>query len=336
MWFKQLTGFEEKNPEFVRENLEIREDYFISKINNEKFYFGRLETPTLKDLRDSNILEKTSKAKITVKEIVANVQELHKDIENSNAIFQAASQFNLLEMVSPRITPEMGIDRYENDRTQGPACAIACGAGTIYRNYFVEVGNKVGQTSANQIDCLDLIGDALENGKQKLWSMENGYALASQEGLLTINEKLESFSAGEREELKGKLKIGIQSHTDVTISKEKHKVTQVYCSALPVAYSNVESEYWEPFARLILEATYEATFYTALKNMEKTGCNLVYLTLVGGGAFGNEESWIFNALEAAILKFKFTSLDIRIVSYGRSNPRLVEWVSKVNKISILN
>ena len=111
MWFKQLTGFEEKNPEFVRENLEIREDYFISKINNEKFYFGRLETPTLKDLRDSNILEKTSKAKITVKEIVANVQELHKDIENSNAIFQAASQFNFLEtqFSFKIIPPECGI-----------------------------------------------------------------------------------------------------------------------------------------------------------------------------------------------------------------------------------
>lgn len=331
MWFKQLTGFQEKGPEFVRENLEIRDDFFISKINNEKFYFGRLEIPTLKDLRDSNIFERTSKAKITVKEIVANVQDLHMDIENSNAIFQAASQFNLLEMVSPRVTPEQGIDRYEMDRTQGPACAIACGAGTIYRNYFVEVGNEVGQTSTNQIDCLDLIGDALENFKSKLWSMENGYALASQDGLRTINKKLESLSIEEREELKGMLKIGIQWNTEVTISTEKHKVTQVYCSALPVAYSIVGSNYWEPFARLILEATYEATFYTALKNMEKTGCNLVYLTLVGGGAFGNEESWIFDALETAILKFKFTSLDIIIVSYGKSNPRLVKWVRKVGE-----
>src|SRR5690554_2955366 len=336
MWFKQLTGFEEKNREFVRRNLEVQDDFFISKANEEKLYFGRLKIISLKELRDSRILQETPKSKISVKEIVANVQDLHKDIDNSNAIFQAASQFNLLEMASPRVTPEMGIDRYENDRTQGPACAIACGAGTIYRNYFAKVRSEIGQTSDNQIDCLGLIGESLDNDELKLWSMENGYALASMEGLLTINNKLESLSTEQREELKGKLKIGIQWNTEVTISKEKHKVTQVYCSALPVAYSNVESEYWEPFARLILEATYEATFYTALKNMEKTGCNLVYLTLVGGGAFGNEESWIFNALEAAILKFKFTSLDIRIVSYGRSNPRLVEWVSKVNKISILN
>ena len=43
------------------------------------------------------------------------------------------------EMVSPSVSPEDGIDRYEGDHTQGPACAIACGAGTIYRNYLVPV-----------------------------------------------------------------------------------------------------------------------------------------------------------------------------------------------------
>ena len=48
-----------------------------------------------------------------------------------NALFQVASQFNLLEMINPNITPEMGIDRYEFDRTQGPICAMSCGAETI-------------------------------------------------------------------------------------------------------------------------------------------------------------------------------------------------------------
>jgi hypothetical protein len=30
-------------------------------------------------------------------------------------------------MVSPNITPEAGVGIYENDRTQGPACAVAAG-----------------------------------------------------------------------------------------------------------------------------------------------------------------------------------------------------------------
>lgn len=331
MWFKKLTGFEEKNPRFVRENLEIHGEYFISKANNKKFCFGKLETPTLQELRDNIDLSQIKSSKTTLKEVVANVQELHADKQNANAIFQAASQFNLLEMVAPYVTPEQGIDRYERDKTQGPACAIACGAGTIYRNYFAEVNNQVGQSAKNQIDCLDLIGKELNNDELNLWSMENGYALANEKGLLKINKTIANLSNAKREDLKGKLKIGIQWNTEVTISKERHKVTQVYCSALPVAYSLIEADHWESFARLVLEATYEATLYAAVLNKEKTGCGLVYLTLVGGGAFGNDEEWIFDALRIAVEKFEGVGLDVRVVSYGRSNAGLVAFIN--NKIN---
>src|SRR5690606_32755492 len=105
-----------------------------------------------------------------------------------------------------------------------------------------------------------------QNEKLNLWEMRNGYALASQEGLLTINEKLADLTNQERESLKQKLKVGIQWNTEVTQSDSKHKVSQISCSALPVSYTGIASKYWEPFARLILEATYEATLHTALLN----------------------------------------------------------------------
>jgi hypothetical protein len=38
--------------------------------------------------------------------------------------------------------PEQGVGRYENDFTQGPACAVSAGAGTIYRNYWVPVNGE--------------------------------------------------------------------------------------------------------------------------------------------------------------------------------------------------
>ncbi len=47
------------------------------------------------------------------------------------SLFQVASQFNVLEMVSPDVGPEAGVTIYENAHTQGPACAIACPAGTV-------------------------------------------------------------------------------------------------------------------------------------------------------------------------------------------------------------
>lgn len=319
MWFEKLTGFKETSPENVRANLKIEGDAFISKANNRKFTFGKLDIVTLKELRKSTTQKEAFTAKIQVSEVIANVQKLHLLPENTNALFQAASQFNLLEMIGPTINPEQGIDRYERDNTQGPACAIACGAGTIYRNYFVEVNNQVGQSINNQIDCLDLVGKELNNEELGLWNMKNGYALVNQEGLLYLNKHLASFTDDQWERLKGKLKTGIQWNTEVTLNNSKQKVSQIYCSALPVAYSNIDPIYWESFARVVLEATYEATLFAALINLEKTNSNIVYLTLVGGGAFGNSQYWILESLEKALNKFKHVPLDVRIVSYGQSN-----------------
>jgi hypothetical protein len=186
MWFEKLTGFKEVSPENVRSNLRVDGDSFVSKGNNKRFTFGKLEIPTLTELKKNCPPRGVFKDRIQLSEVIGDVQELHKSPENSNALFQAASQFNLLEMVGPHITPEQGIDRYERDYTQGPACAIACGAGTIYRNYFVELKSQIGQTSNNQIDCLELIGKELGNDELSLWSMNNGYAQINQEGLLII------------------------------------------------------------------------------------------------------------------------------------------------------
>lgn len=328
MWFEKLTGFKEESSENVRKNLRIEGDSFVSKANNKKFTFGKLEIPTLEQLQQSNPPLDSYKDTLQISILVADVMELHCQIENENALFQAASQFNLLEMVGPDVTPEHGIDRYELDHTQGPACAIACGAGTIYRNYFVELDSQIGQTADKQIDCLDLIGKEFQNEKLNLWEMRNGYALASQEGLLTINEKLAELTNQERESLKQKLKVGIQWNTEVTQSDSKHKVSQIYCSALPVSYTGIAPKYWEPFARLILEATYEATLHTALLNAKNNSSNVVYLTLVGGGAFGNDKMWVLESLKKAIQKFKNTPLDVRIVRYSSSNMDLVAYLSE--------
>ena len=329
MWFKELFGFDESSPETVRENISIDGINLVSKVNGKSFQYGLLEIPTLSELIQQAPNRDGFKDKIIVREIIGNAQELHCDASNKNALFQAASQFNLLEMVGPHITPERGIDIYERDFTQGPACAIACGAGTIYRNYFVPLNKQEGQSINNQIDCLELVGKELNNEELLLWEMSNGYALLNQDGLLNINAQLSQLNQEQRERLKGKLKVGIQWHTEVTLSGTNQTVSQVYCSALPVAYSHIESFYWESFARIILEATYEATLYTALITYKRTGCNKVLLTLVGGGAFGNEIEWITDSLLSTINKFKNTPLEIGIVSYGSSNQKVKELITKI-------
>ena len=291
---------------------------------------GRLETPSLGELR-RRALEQSTRSRrgvLNVREVVGDVRQLHLEESAAGSLFQVASQFNLLEMASPSATPEMGIGIYENDHTQGPACAIAAGAGTIYRNYFATVNGRIGQTAENQIDCLVDLGAVLGNHAGRLWKMRNGYALATDSGLAEISQRLEASSDVQLEELRGRLRIGIQWNTQVTLAGCRHLVSHAYCSALPVAYSRLAPSLWERFARLVLEALYEATLSAAVLNARASGVETVYLTAVGGGAFGNPSEWILSALERALDLHRKTALDVAIVSFGAPNPAIGRLITK--------
>jgi hypothetical protein len=316
-WFEALTGFEERSPDQVRQNIAIDGETLTSHVNGRTMACGRLETPTLAELR-ARIRSESRGGGLSVREVVADVQDLHADASNAGALFQVASQFNLLEMASPSITPERGVGIYEYDHTQGPACAIAAGAGTIYRNYFVPVRGQIGQSEDNQIDCLADLGRALGNTEGRLWRVRNGYALASASGLREISNRLRASSEKDRDELRKLLRVGIQSDTQITLKGSLHKVSQIYCSALPVAYSEHPSDWWEDFARLVLEAAYEATICAAISNRQRTGNKRVFLTLLGGGAFGNETHWITDSITRALKLSEAWDIEAAIVSYGAS------------------
>ena len=329
MWFEDLTGFTEESPGQVRANLKLVGDSITSLINGSTIMCGQLQTPTLAELRSAVPVTRVPSGHIKIREVIADAKTLHTDPDNAGALFQVASQFNLLEMPSQYVTPEKGIGHYENDLTQGPACAIAAGGGTIYRCYLAKVNGRTGQTADNQIDCLQDIGSTLGNSNGRLWLMQNGYAMATASGLREISSKLKAMSKHERDALRKKLRIGIQWDTQVTLYGCKHLVTQVYASALPVAYSQHPSSLWAEFAQLILKASYEATLWAAILNFAKTGNNKVYLTLLGGGVFGNDEDWIFAAIMRALELFAHVPLDVAIVSYRESKPPVKKLVANI-------
>ncbi len=328
MWFETLTGFPEESLQQVRANITIDGSSLKSRVNGKVLVCGELETPSLAELRERVQSTRCSVGKISVREVVANVRHLHTNESNAGSLFQVASQFNLLEMASPSVTPEHGVGIYENDHTQGPACAVAAGAGTIYRNYFAGINGQTGQSIGNQIDCLTDMGEALGNSGSRLWEMRNGYALASQSGLVEISNRLRASSEGELDGLRQLLRIGIQWNTQVTLNDSRHLVSQAYCSALPVAYSQHPSNLWAEFARLVLEASYEATMCTAILNSRRSGNNRLFLTLLGGGAFGNDTDWIIGAIQRALKLYKHADLDVAIVSYGSSNQSIQQLVDQ--------
>ncbi|TWU42217.1 hypothetical protein [Novipirellula artificiosorum] len=327
-WFDELTGFREASPDQVRSQLRVDGDCIV-RLDGKRMAFGMLETPTLEELRQRVDQVRRPTGKLRLSEVVANARDLHANSANAHAMFQVASQFNLLEMASPSVTPERGVGIYERDWTQGPACAISCGAAAIYRNYFAIVGNETGQSANHQIDCAADLGLRLGNREGSLWTMENGYMLPTDWGLNEITRQLQAADECQLDRYRGSLRIGLQWNAAVTLPGAGHRVSQALCSALPVAYGRQEAAEWADFARLILEAAYEATFCAGILNAEHYGCSRLFLTLLGGGAFGNPEQWIVDALERACQKHHDSGLDVVIVSHGSSKPLVANLVRQI-------
>src|SRR5260370_40005049 len=126
----------------------------------------------------------------------------------------------MVEMAGRGGTAESGGTSHQHAAPQGPACAIAAGAATIYRNYFAPVGGSHGQAADRQLDGLADLGEALTVSLKQpvgsLWEMRNGYALCSSSGLDAISALLERLPPAEVDALRGKIRIGIHSNVEVT------------------------------------------------------------------------------------------------------------------------
>lgn len=322
-WFEALTGFKETTFEETRASLSVDGSQLRSSVNGRTYGIGTLETPSLSSLRERAPFPADGVRRLRTSIVRGDVGVLHRDRTNDRALFQVASQFNLLEMVSPEISPADGVARYANDRTQGPACAIAAGAATIYRNYFA-------QTPDAQIDCAADLGAKLREifdvPQQALWTMRNGYAMPNLSGLERVRRYLLGAEESDRDELRALLRIGLHNDVEVTTPDGLHPthVSQAFCSAMPVSYSYIDEETWEPLALLTLEASYEATLRTAILNFERHGSKIVYLTMLGGGAFGNKPAWILDAMKRALSLAEHADLDVRLVSFGTPWRRVVE------------
>ncbi len=255
-------------------------------------------------------------------------------------------------MVSPGGRPEDGITQYALDHTQGPVCAMACPAATVYRNYFW--GDPPGQAGGadKQIDGARDIEALVRSGsgrKGPYWRMSNGYLMpvdtaamgelgqrlktegmqdtvlsptrsepepepepeAESQGvcppsgsaaaamqLQALEESVGMPSGSLAAAVHVALRVGVHWDTEVARSRKapsepRHRVCQVFSSAVPVAYAkSTTSANWATFASAILRATFEATLLTGAILARQRGQRVkVYLTSVGGGAFGNRSQW---------------------------------------------
>ena len=329
-WFEALTGFPEGDYAETQARLSVVDGRLRSDATRRSYGVGTLELPSLAKLRArAHAIVLPGRLRLSI--VQGDVRNMHRLPENRDALFQVASQFNMLEMVHEGITPEDGVTGYAQDGTQGPACAMAAGAATIFRNYLVPLDGAFGQTADRQLDGLADLGrelaGRLDTTVSALWRMQNGYALATAAGLAAIGAWLTKADDAARDALRGLLRIGVHWDVEVTDGRAPGPlVTQAFCSALPVAYSDVPAAAWAPFARLLLEAAYEATLLTGVLNAARGGSRRVLLTRLGGGAFGNADAWIDEALLRACQLIADADLDVQVVSYRLPSPRLLALV----------
>ena len=316
-WFKEVFGFVEgssfsKN----RAMFSMEGDELVCKsAPHPRQWVGPFETPNLAELRTRLAAAKpSSEGGLSFAHLATpvGIVPIIMDEANAGAVFQAASQFNALEMVGPGVTPRQGISGYASDPTQGPKVALAAPAGTVYRNYLV---GGVGQ-GERQIDCLEDVGRVV--GGERYWTMKNGYALPTGRGSMAALGAALQADPALVAQAEAALRVAVHWDTQVK-PPHTHRVAQVYASALPVAYDKrTPSAEWEPFARLVLRAAYDATLATAAcKSAAEGGRRVrVYLTALGGGAFGNRVAWIVDALQAALETHREQPLDVVLVHYG--------------------
>jgi hypothetical protein len=173
------------------------------------------------------------------------------------------------------------------------------------------------------------VRDGRRNDDNTLWTMRNGYALCTEEGLALIDRTLESSRDVARDALRSRLRIGLHWDVEVTAAQERDlRVSQAFCSALPVSYVPIPADRWGAFARLVLEGAYEATLWAAVINAQRFSSNAVFLTELGGGAFGNDRQWIHDAMRRALEIVSDVALDVRIVSFRAPSAELERLASE--------
>lgn len=168
--------------------------------------------------------------------------------------------------------------------------------------------------------------------------MQNGYAfVTNSKALAEVTRAIEAKSDEELASLANQLKVGVLRDTQVTcrnwgtelLSKPEQLVTQVFCSAFPISYNIrklpcFDVDDFRAVASAILDATYEATFLsaslTALRHNFQYGSKKLYLTCVGGAAFGNRLDWIASAIRRCVQLFENYNLEVSIVVFSKTIP----------------
>ena len=332
-WFEQYFGENEKNISKDKNKLKFHIDTQnlcyepqkskiimknISYVINDVLYkvgnfYCLSKTELRKELNTYTPYTNDSDVKLTYKEMTGDSSILLFDgTIKQDDVVQAASQFNLLEMVNVKTRPEDGISIYTKNPTQGPIVAESSPAGTFFRNYLIYNGKP--QTAETQINTLSEALEHLNISKSEArttpdvntYSYLNGYLFVNTNNADTINK-------GNIQEIMDKyLRVGV--HMNTPSAYRNTTFTQVYTSSLHQL--SVLGPYNEKLSTAILTSAFKCTLEVAVSKISTNMPRVtVYLTDVGCGYLGNKKEWGQNALINALVEYRQYPLDVIMITY---------------------
>lgn len=336
LWFIKLFGFKE-SVSLVRKHLSCSKVGFnvkiMSDINNISYNAGNFQIRNISSFLNKfpklpirnggsfNILSGKGRETKNFQKIDAfSMQSLP---ENDGATYLAASNFNCLEFTSRIDSVRNGVTDYIYDNTQGPYTALACPQSAVYRNYFYEHPNKnaTGQLK-EQINLLS---------KTPL-KVENGYAIISTSDTSDLVEKKFNWSD------ENNYPVGVHNNCDVLLtraSNRKFKIVDkkskpiianhVYAASFNLYDDVVMNNFTLQILQHILEAEYKSTILSAWENSIKMeeegrqGAKKLFLTLLGGGVFGNPKDIIAKSIISSKDELIKSGLEVYAVAFDEAS-----------------
>jgi len=366
-FFKNMMGFEENqlinwhkgndenyNKFFLNKNLieqrniNGKPQFIIHSITGKEYQAGFFTNPTIITLREQAAkLEQVGNGTFNIvigldtklnssHRHTVDIGLLQANPDNIDAVFQVASNFSALEPTGISHYPEGGITGYIYDYTQGPFASISAAPGLFYRMYGIfydptKPPTDWRQTKEHQIELLG--GTSKYPRLKEVFPVTNGYVnyLYNPESLnLLFTEKdYEEIRIGYHRDIQ--VLYGFTNGDKQYDIKDKQQViNQVFTAAIDFGSLNASSQN-NPIvikrAQALLDAAYEGTFLAAATNKKKK----VFLTLIGGGVFGNDISWIANAMVKNKNFIKDYGLDVTLIVYDYSKVKHSNQAKSLNE-----
>eukprot|EP01127_Copromyxa_protea_P019807 TRINITY_DN6506_c0_g1_i1.p1 TRINITY_DN6506_c0_g1~~TRINITY_DN6506_c0_g1_i1.p1 ORF type:complete len:458 (-),score=100.41 TRINITY_DN6506_c0_g1_i1:182-1555(-) len=362
-WFSYITGTDETTFAANREKyIEHEADGYLSiknSVTGRTFKAGKFEMIMYGDmLLDVGVSRREQKLqKKRPFPLIEIVTSLDKDStrfvdvaylqslpENRNAIFQIASNFNSVEAITESSFPDSPnfTTKYFMDRTQGPAASISCGAGAITRVHAAFFNERKdpstwGQTKDTQVNFLQNLS--------KHYPTSNGYVVyTGDEPKFSKNVKGKKWK-----KMQANYYVAYHKEQEVVLGHRKAEsyevqpeseqlVDQVCCAAVNMlqgtnGINNRKLDAKQYKMRFILQAAYDSTYLSAVYHERQT----LFLTFVGGGAFGNDIDLIWNQILKSHQKWaRHTKSKISkvVIIMFSPRPNVNNWVQQMTEQNI--